>query len=69
MSVMAVVAVVLRNSEHTLDAAFNAADDPADCTAHNSSDRTGCLIAFLGPFSRTFTDPLSLRCQWHGKND
>jgi len=64
MSVPSVVvaAVVLRYSEHTLDAAFNAADDAADCTAHNSSDRTGCLIAFLGPFFRTFTDPLSLRC-------
>jgi hypothetical protein len=70
MSVMSVMSVVvLRYSEYTLDATLNAADDPADCTAHDFSDRTGRLIAFLGPFFRALNDPLSLRCQGHRKND
>jgi hypothetical protein len=63
MSMMSMVAVVvLRYSEHTFDAALNAADDPADCTAHDCSNRTCRMTALLGPFLCTPNDSLSLRC-------
>ena len=70
MSVMSVVvnASLLRDTEHTLDAALNAADDPADRAAHGPSDWTCRTIALLGPFLRAPNDALSLRCQGHGKN-
>jgi hypothetical protein len=58
----------LRYPEYTLDATGNAADDPTDYTAHGSADRTSRTIALLDPFLCTTNDPLSVRCQGHGKN-
>jgi hypothetical protein len=54
--------VVLRYPEHTLDATFYAADDPADCAVHNTSDRTCRMTSLLGPFFCNANTPLSLRC-------
>jgi len=57
-----------RYSEYTLDATRNAADDATDYPANGSADRTGRTIALLDPFLCTTNDPLSVRCQGHGKN-
>jgi hypothetical protein len=61
MSVVVVV-VALRYSEHTSDAALNAADDSADCTTYDCSNRTCRMTALLGPFFCPPNDSLSLRC-------
>jgi hypothetical protein len=62
MSVMSVMSVVVVALRYTSDAAPDAVDDSADCTAYDCSNRTCRMTALLGPFFCTPNDSLSLRC-------
>jgi hypothetical protein len=60
--------VSLRNSEHSLKAALNAADDSANRASDRASNGTGSTVALSGTFFRTPDNALSLRHQRQRKN-
>jgi hypothetical protein len=60
--------VSLRNSEHSLKAALNAADDSANRASDRASNGTGSTVALSGALFRAPDNALSLRHQRQPKN-
>ena len=58
----------LRNSEYSLDAAYDPSFNAAYDSTHSTSHRAGRTIAGSSAFFRAPNNTLSRRCQGHGKD-
>jgi hypothetical protein len=65
--VVVIIISVLVYPQHALYTANYATGHPADSTAHDLADRSGCIIAGAGSLPRSLSNALSMRRKRHRK--